>query len=355
MIVRTCAGLALALALGAAGAAAAQVRLEGYFIAEAVCPATVSIRKGTNPDDAATEVRRAYDLVGINRADGTHFQIVVPGAEGSERRWVGIDCGVHAVAVGGEATTVTVRPTDGAGSGGDGSASTGATGSSARAGDGSAESRSNVLAVSWQPAFCETKPGKAECRILNADDSLPAARQFSIHGLWPQPRNNAYCDVSPSVERLDTGRDWASLPEPGIDAETAAALAVAMPGVLSDLHRHEWIKHGTCYRGAGGADEYFDDILWLMEDLNTSEVRQLFERSIGRRLDVDEVRAAFDAAFGDGAGERVSLSCNGGMIVELKLHLAGQITAGETGLGDLMSAAQPVGTGCSSGLVDPAG
>jgi len=331
---------AAALICVSAGAGA-QVRLEGYFIAEQACPATISIKKGTNPDDAATEIRRAYDMVGINKAEGTHFQIVVPGAERTEQRWVAIGCGVHVVRVEGEDDTSVVVVDPGNGDGGQP--------------DGAGESTENLLAASWQPAFCETRPNKAECRILNSDDSGPAARQFSIHGLWPQPRNRAYCGVSPSVERLDKAKDWERLPEPQVDAETAGALETAMPGVLSDLHHHEWIKHGTCYGGERGADEYFDDTLWLMRDLNGSEVRALFERSIGERLTAAEIRAAFDAAYGEGAGRRVAISCKSGMIVELRIHLSGQIVEGETGLGALMLAADPVGQGCASGIVDAAG
>ena len=71
---------------------------------------------------------------------------------------------------------------------------------------------------------------------------------------------------------LDKASQWADLPEPPLDDDTREALAVAMPGTASFLERHEWIKHGTCHRGAGGADEYFDDTLALADAINATDV-----------------------------------------------------------------------------------
>jgi len=47
-----------------------------------------------------------------------------------------------------------------------------------------------VLAVSWQPAFCETRPRLPECRSQTADRF--DATNFTLHGLWPRPRSRAY-------------------------------------------------------------------------------------------------------------------------------------------------------------------
>lgn len=49
-----------------------------------------------------------------------------------------------------------------------------------------------LLAMSWQPAFCESKPSKTECRQLN-DGLLPVTEvRLSLHGLWPQPSGHFY-------------------------------------------------------------------------------------------------------------------------------------------------------------------
>jgi ribonuclease T2 len=220
------------------------------------------------------------------------------------------------------------------------------------------ESADNLLALSWQPAFCETRPGKAECLDLNAGHLPWTEAQLSIHGLWPQPQGNVYCGVPAALVALDNASRWSELPDPGLDAETAELLAVAMPGTASFLERHEWIKHGTCFRGAGGGDEYFDDTLRVVDAINGSGVGALFAANVGGMVETAAIRAAFDAAFGAGAGERVQVQCTGDggrtLIQELRIALVGTIGP-ETGLGDLLLAAAPVSMGCPRGVVDPAG
>ena len=112
-----------------------------------------------------------------------------------------------------------------------------------------------------------------------------------------------------------------------------------MPGTQSLLHRHEWIKHGTCYSDA--AERYYRDSLALMKQLNASAVRALFADNIASTVTAAQVRERFDAAFGAGAGARVKLICqqDGGrrLITELQVHLQGRVTE-VGGLGALLAA-----------------
>ncbi len=78
-----------------------------------------------------------------------------------------------------------------------------------------------ILALSWSPAFCESRPGDPQC--------APGRRfAFIVHGLWPQYNNGRW------PEFCSTG--------PGL----------SNPGKMLDLMpsrsliRHEWDKHGTC-------------------------------------------------------------------------------------------------------------
>lgn len=295
--------------------------MDGVFAADRECPAPLSMRKGTNPGDAGVRPGETYDIIGLNRRDGTHFRIEIPDAEVDARRWVEIDCGRRVPPKRAEAPPATEPG-----------------------------ARANVLAVTWMPAFCEGEPDRRECRLLNGGAKMPAAKSFALHGLWPQPRDNVYC----GVDEADQRRRWSELPFPRVTRETAEALIPAMPGVASHLHRHEWTKHGTCYGGDGGADEYFADSLWLLQQLNASDVQVLFEAYMGDRLEPKDVRAAVDASFGDGAGDRVETVCGDGMILELRLNLAGTIVSGETELGDLMLAARSMPEGCG-GRVDVPG
>jgi ribonuclease T2 len=334
-------GLVAALAAFAAVPAAAEVRLEGYFIAQDECAATQSIRTGANPGTIVTEIGRAYDMLAGNKPAPSHFLIRVPGAT-PDRRWVSTGCGVHAMDAGGTPAPVT-PPVGGGQGGGEGPASSGRP--------------DHVLAASWQPGFCETKPDKAEC-VSQTDDRFDASH-FALHGLWPQPRSNVFCQVSPDMAAADKAGRWQDLPEVALPAELRAELGKVMPGTASFLERHEWIKHGTCYGDT--MEEYFADSLAVMAALNASPVRDLFAASIGATLTSAQIRDAFDAAFGPGAGSRVRIACvtdpsNGRRLIgELTIGLSGEID-GETSLSDLIFAAAPTAdAGCPQGIVDAAG
>ena len=194
-------------------------------------------------------------------------------------------------------------------------------------------------------------------RAVNALVEGVGAR-LSLHGLWPQPRGNDYCEVPERLVRLDLENRWGALPEVEIDRATRAALAAAMPGTASFLDRHEWIKHGTCYRGAGGAQEYFDDMLGLTEELNDSAVARFLAANQGRQVRAADIEAAFDRAFGRGAGDRVELVCerDGRRTLIVGIHITlGGVIGPETGLARLIQAARPVERSCDRGILDPPG
>ncbi|MGH6920874.1 MAG: ribonuclease T2 family protein [Geminicoccaceae bacterium] len=318
--------LAASLALSAAivAPAGAFEPMDGCFVATAVCPAARSISTASNPGGIATEVDRAYELLGANRADQpSHFQIRITAAVPRDR-WVEIGCG-HVVAacdLPGEPS----RPAEGSTSSG------------------------YVLAASWQPAFCQTHRTKTECQTQT--EARFDSAHFALHGLWPQPRDKVYCGVSREQRTADEAGRWSDLPPLELTDQTRADLDVVMPGTQSDLQRHEWVKHGTCYSDT--AEEYYVESLQLMNQLNASPVRVLLAGRIGERVTADELRAAFDDAFGAGAGDRVEMACSGGLVTELLIHLDGAITE-TTRFAALIAAADPVRAGCSGGRIDPVG
>ncbi|MEP2559566.1 MAG: ribonuclease [Rhizobiaceae bacterium] len=211
-----------------------------------------------------------------------------------------------------------------------------------------------VLAVSWQPGFCETRPRLPECR--SQKKSHFDASHFSLHGLWPQPRSETYCGVSDSEMRKDTSRQWSRLLGLGLAEDLQRRLLKVMPGARSFLHRHEWIKHGTCY--SDDPNVYYEDSLLLMEQVNASSLQNLFARSIGKRLTARQIRRAWNAEFGPQAGERLRISCKRDgrrtIITELTIGLSGKITQ-DSKLEELIAAAKPTRPGCPAGIVDPAG
>jgi ribonuclease T2 len=211
-----------------------------------------------------------------------------------------------------------------------------------------------VLAISWQPAFCETRPDRPEC-VAQTPDRFDAGN-FALHGLWPQPRSRDYCGVDAATVELDEDGAWDELPAPQLSDDLWADLQIAMPGTQSGLERHEWIKHGTCYDG--DAEQYFADSLAMLDAVNASAVQALFAGNIGERVTQDQVRNSFDEAFGPGAGERVRLSCieddGRRLIDELTIGLTGDIGGPET-FPDRLMDARPTDGGCTAGIVDPVG
>lgn len=323
-----------------ASSALAQVKMQGSFTASQACPAVASIKKGTNPGNASVEAGKAYRLLGKNKDQASHYWIEVPGAAPAQR-WVAIGCG----------------STDGAAQ----IAPVPSTGAVVNTPNGTVKPKPKakgpsdgvpfyVLALSWEPAFCEAMQSKAECKTMTAGDY--AASHFSLHGLWPQPRRNVFCGVDPAVAALDDQHQWEKLPEPQLTSETRAALDKVMPGTQSLLQRHEYTKHGTCYPG-GSAEKYFGDETRLANAVNASAVGAFMAANVGKTIQTSDLRAKFDEAFGAGAGERLRVTCDKqGRIGEITIGLKGDIPSG-TDLAKLIAASASTDAGCPSGLVDP--
>ena len=336
--------LALALIATAAfaSAATAQVKLDGTFTAAKACDAVVSIKKGTNPDHAAIEAGMAYHLLGKNKDDATHYWIEVPSAD-PKQRWVALDCGSidasaavapapapkqNNVAVNTPMGTVKPKPQSRGFGGG---------------------TPYYAFALSWEPTFCEAMQDKAECKA-ETPKSFEASH-FTLHGLWPQPRRNQFCNVDPKLSALDDEHQWDALPEPELSSETRAALNIVMPGTMSNLQRHEWIKHGTCYP-AKSADQYFKDEIRLAAEVNASSVQALFAANVGKQLTADAIRAKFDESFGKGAGDHVQVECDRqGRLSGFTMNLRGDIPGGAN-LNTLLAAGDQAQSKCDGGVVD---
>ena len=211
-----------------------------------------------------------------------------------------------------------------------------------------------TLAVSWQPAFCETAPRRPECQSQTRDRF--DATHLALHGLWPEPAGNVYCNVPQAVAATDRSGQWQQLPAPELNAETSDRLALVMPGTQSRLERHEWIKHGTC-AGATG-ERYFATAVALVDALESAGIGALFAANIGATLSASDVRSAFDRAFGADAGKRVTLECERvsgrTLIAELRIGLQGEI-AEAPDVSSLIAAADVRERGCPGGEIDVAG
>jgi ribonuclease T2 len=294
------------------------------------CKAFQSFKQRTNPGNIRLTADTVYPVVEKNKPDATHYRLKIAGAA-PELRWVAIDCGNL---LGNNPPTAPISP--------------------APKQPIVPQRTRNVLAISWQPAFCETHPNKTECQTQTADRF--DATNFTLHGLWPE---KTYCHVSEAIKNLDKPDTWLKMPKLNLSAALLNELRIKMPGAASGLHLHEWYKHGSCYSAT--PEEYYRESLALLDQVNASSVRAFFVKNIDRQVRSQDIRTEFSDAFSDRAGEKIEIACERDdrptrrrMIQELQLNLKGEV-ASDTLIADLFKDANSVGAGCLSGEVDRAG
>lgn len=206
-------------------------------------------------------------------------------------------------------------------------------------------SKQNLLVLSWHNSFCQTHRSKKECK----SESYKGDGNLVLHGLWPQPRSNAYCNVPKKLISKDKHHQWKGLPDLEISKATREMMSQYMPGAISGLHKHEWIKHGTCYGKA--PDLYYKQALTFAKRVDESKVGKLFKSNIGKTVSLKAIRRSFEEDFGRGSGESIVMKCKNGLITELWITL--------TGDGDNIEALTKNATksriACARGLVDPKG
>ena len=303
--------LSSCLDLWAAPSQAAE-KLEGVFTVTKSCDAHRSIRKQSNP--VALEKGKGYKVNAKNKPEPSHYLISLP--DQAMPSLVAVECGNLKAS-----TATTAKPSK-------------------------SSNDDYLLALSWQPGFCSTHKSKTECKRANS--SSPSAKNLSLHGLWPQPRDNAYCGVSEADKAIDRRGRWDLLKPLSLTDKTAKELGVVMPGFLSNLQRHEWIKHGTCY--SSDAETYYKDSIRLTKEFNDSAVDELLTKNKGKTLSIRAIRAAVAKSFGNEAATKVALRCGrNDQITELWIGLKGN--ASKDSIKKLMGSGKTPPSNCQSGKV----
>jgi len=214
---------------------------------------------------------------------------------------------------------------------------------------------SYILALSWQPAFCERKPNKPECRSQH--ERRYDANNFSLHGIWPQPRDNVYCNVPKDIVELDKRGRWNDLPKLEIQGRVRKELSRRMPGYRSNLHRHEWVKHGTCM--TNDPQRYYEISIDAVDLINKSVLRDLFAENIGKEITATQIVAAMKRTFGKGAGNRIIISCKRDgkrtLINEIRISYAYPRSDVLPTPEQMNRLAPKLPIGCKRGIVDPVG
>lgn len=273
----------------------------GTLTATQSCEAFVSKNKRTNPDDSQLSIGQAYAIIEVNKASNpSWYRVTVPNAQPHER-WVAESCGRIDVEIG-----------DGTGNGGS---------SGNKQCNTAGLEDSYVLALSWQPAFCETSSGrnKPECQI--DDDNAYQASNFTLHGLWPNKREcgtkYGFCG-----EIKNNLGDFCDYPQLQLFTNVRKDLEEVMPSAAagSCLQRHEWFKHGTCQTNLT-IDEYFEVAVNMTRQFNASGIGYFMSRHIGKTVTESAFIARIDCVLGANTHKSIELKCQGENLVDVYIHL----------------------------------
>jgi len=173
-------------------------------------------------------------------------------------------------------------------------------------------STSSLLVITWGPSLCKVKSSNAGCRSGHVGR---LGQSFVLHGLWPQPSTEQYCEVPKGTP--DRDRTPVQLP-PDLQASLKAMMSDS-----AVMTTHEWYAHGTC--SGVTPPEYFG-VAAALADQAARVLDPLFKQAVGQRIAARSVREVVDAQLGVGAGKRVGLTCRdasgaGSIVYEVRFSL----------------------------------
>lgn len=220
-----------------------------------------------------------------------------------------------------------------------------------------ANSTSSLLVLTWAPSLCKVDSSNLGCRNGHVGKM---GQTMMLHGLWPQPATEQFCDVPKTLAERARNPGSTDLPALNLPPD----LQTDLQAMLSDsaiMTPHEWYRHGTC---SGVAPEvYFRHAVTLAEQAGKI-LDPVFQQASAAgqdgRLSLDAVRDRFESEFGNGAGGRVSLTCSevhGREILVYEVHLSLPPVADlgavqePLSLGDLLVKAPELSAGCRLGRV----
>ncbi|MGD9476175.1 ribonuclease [Shinella sp. G-2] len=205
-----------------------------------------------------------------------------------------------------------------------------------------------ILSISWQSGYCAARPKSGGCADFSA--ASPAASRFSLHSRFLARKS--YCGIEADLQQRARKGKWTDLPAITLASATQERLLAAMPAARLGLDRQQWLRSGSCV--AASPEAYYSRSLDLLDQLNASPVLALFADKAGGTVTLAEVRAAFDTAFGAGAGERVRLTCRKVDDKAIVIGLTIGVASGEGTLATLIDASSPTKSRCTEGLTGTA-
>lgn len=270
--------LAVALLAFTALECSASESASGSFAATKSCEAFSSFAKRANPGDVKIAAGTAYTVREVNKTDYDWLRIEVPGAQ-PQLRWVQRECGTPELGEGKRAARQAAE----------------AAGPMCSMPN---QQDSYVLAITWQPGFCEHAKyngKKPECDAMNS--GALEAKTLSLHGLWP---NKQECGVqygSCSGQPFELSKD------------TIEKIAPWMPNFFYErsFGAYEWNKHGKCQ--SLPPDEYFIKAVSAVRVVNESEVGKMVLGNTGKSIKVNDFFERVKQRYGDKVADTITLVC----------------------------------------------
>lgn len=257
----------------------------GSFTVTQRCEAFQSFKNQTNPGGVSVQPGRSYAIAEVNREAYQWVRIDVGGGR-KDLRWVAAECGrVEGLQI--------AQP-------------------GARACSVADQYDSHVLALTWQPGFCEhdrNGPGKPECQAMGKGELK--VDHFTLHGLWP---NKQACGI-----------DYGSCAGPALELDQATVDYIKpwMPNFHYDTRfgNHEWKKHGVC-QTAMDDDQYFRLAVDLVKSFNDSPAGAYIRENAGGSVS----RTQFYEKLADEHGNKAAannfqLICTGDYLKEVRVAL----------------------------------
>ena len=211
----------------------------------------------------------------------------------------------------------------------------------------STKSSSNLdalLVLSWHNTFCETHSNKKECKRDGGD----AKNHLVLHGLWPQPRNREYCGLSSKIKQLDKSKRWNALPKLDLKPNVLELMQKYMPGVQSNLQRHEYYKHGSCY--SKDVNSYYSNALSLTKEID-STIGDYLRENIGKKVKTIKIKMLAAKAYGKDIKNKIAVKCKGRVLSEIWISTKGK----GNDIKSLIKNAKPIRSNCQEAIVDAPG
>lgn len=184
---------------------------------------------------------------------------------------------------------------------------------------------SHVLALTWQPGFCETRRGK-ECAQLRPGDYTTT--HLALHGLWPNKKSCGY-SYGFCATAVKKKRPFCRYPRLALHDRVRADVERVMPNArLANgcLQRHEYWKHGSCRDK--DPNNYFQLAVGLTDQVNASPfVSRFLQNNIGRTVSRKQILRSFEDSFGRDSSARLQLVCKRQLLVELRITLPRRLLA----------------------------